>query len=479
MTDLVTRDAKPRLHPRPASGWVNDPHAGLRLGETFHLFCQWNPASTRHENIHWAHLSSTDLLHWDVHAPALSPTPGGPDADGCWSGCAVRDGDELVLVYTGFLADEQLQSICLARSTDAVTWVKDARNPVVPSPPPGLDVVEFRDPFVWRTEPTSGGGWAALVGCALADGTAAALLYRSEDLSRWDYRGVFCDSRHPLLAGAGTGVAWECPQLLVDGDRALLVVSAWPREPSHAVAISGRLAGERFEPTAVRRLDAGPDFYAPALARDADGRSLLWGWSWEARPGEHSAAQGWAGALTFPRTLRIDQDGRVQVAPAAEVDRLRREPLRLLTSAEGESESGLRLLHEDPGETFEVLARLDPAPGGAGVLRLLADPAGREHVDVGVRRAADGALTAYVDRDRASLDRTATGGVHEARLDPGAGPVRLRVLVDHSLLEVFVDDLVTFTVRVYPQLAGSTGLLLGWTEAGGAADELAGWRLAL
>jgi beta-fructofuranosidase len=464
---------------------VNDPHAGLRIGETFHLFCQWNPASARHENIHWAHLTSTDLLHWDVRDPALSPGRGGPDADGCWSGCAVRDGDETVLVYTGFLAHEQLQSICLARSTDAVTWVKDPRNPVLPAPPPGLAVVEFRDPFVWRTEPSAAGRWAALVGCALADGTAAALLYRSEDLVRWDYRGIFCDSRHPLLAGAETGAAWECPQLLVDGERALLLVSAWPREPSHAVAISGRLAGERFEPAAVRRLDAGPDLYAPALARDADGRALLWGWSWEARAREHSDAQGWAGALTFPRMLRLDEDGRVRVAPAAEVDGLRGEPLRLFTEADGdraadvEADGTLRLLHEDPGGTFEVLAVLDPEPGGTGVLRLLADPEAREHVDVGVRRAADGTLTAFVDRDRASLDPTAAGGVHEAPLERASGPVRLRVLVDHSLLEVFVDDLVAFTVRVYPQLPGSTGLLLGWTGAGGAVEELAGWRLSL
>ena len=82
MIELVARDARPALHPRPASGWVNDPHAGVRLDGTFHLFCQWNPDSTRHENVHWAHLTSPDLVHWEVHPPALAPTPGGPDADG-------------------------------------------------------------------------------------------------------------------------------------------------------------------------------------------------------------------------------------------------------------------------------------------------------------------------------------------------------------------------------------------------------------
>lgn len=467
MTDLVTRDARPLLHPRPPAGWVNDPHAGVRVGDTFHLFCQWNPASTRHENVHWSHLSSVDLLHWEVHEPALAPSPDGPDADGCWSGCAVLDGAEVALVYSGFRSDQRLQTVCLARSDDAVTWTKDPGNPVLPAPPPDLAVTEFRDPFVWRDE-RADGRWSALVGCALADGTAAALLYRSADLERWDYRGVFCDSRHPLLAAAGTGDAWECPQLLVDGDRAVLVVSAWPREPSHAVVIGGRIDGDRLVPDFVQRLDAGPDLYAPAVARDTDGRSLLWGWSWEARSAERSAAQGWAGALTFPRRVWLDEDGRPRVAPVAELAALRREPLGLLapTGATpgddlvggGDRAQTMRNLHPDTGEAFELEAVLEPAPGSTYALRIMADPEGREYVEVGLSRAADGGLSAYVDRDRASLDASARGGVYTAQVGDGPDPVRLRILVDHSLLEVFVDDAVTFTVRVYPQLATSRGL---------------------
>jgi beta-fructofuranosidase len=50
----------------------------------------------------WGHAISRDLVHWQHQPPALLPTPGGNDADGCFSGCCVVDSDGTpTILYTG------------------------------------------------------------------------------------------------------------------------------------------------------------------------------------------------------------------------------------------------------------------------------------------------------------------------------------------------------------------------------------------
>lgn len=58
--------------------------------------CVWN------WGLVWGHAVSDDLVRWQHLPPALSPTQGGFDADGCFSGCAIVDDDGTPrLLYTG------------------------------------------------------------------------------------------------------------------------------------------------------------------------------------------------------------------------------------------------------------------------------------------------------------------------------------------------------------------------------------------
>ena len=150
---------RPGYHVRPASGWVNDPNAPIAVDGRYHLFCQHNPGAAEHGDVHWAHFSSTDLVHWTTHPIALAPRSGGPDADGCWSGSAILVDGEPWLVYSGYRADAEHQAVCVARPLPGLErWVGEPA--VLDGAPEGADIAVFRDPFVWRRE----GGFGMLVG---------------------------------------------------------------------------------------------------------------------------------------------------------------------------------------------------------------------------------------------------------------------------------------------------------------------------
>ena len=194
---------RPRYHIVPPTGWLNDPNGPIQWRGQYHLFYQHNPTTPFFPGtpslgtMHWAHLVSEDLMHWEELPVALSPTAGGPDAGGCWSGCAVDDRGVPTLIYTGVYPERQ----CVATSRDdLLTWDKYAGNPVIAAPPEGLDVTGFRDPHVWR----EGDRWQMLLGSGIRRLGGAVLLYSSPDLVHWEYTG-------PLLVDDGEqpGAVWR------------------------------------------------------------------------------------------------------------------------------------------------------------------------------------------------------------------------------------------------------------------------------
>ncbi|WP_316959730.1 GH32 C-terminal domain-containing protein [Streptomyces sp. TRM68367] len=97
------------------------------------------------------------------------------------------------------------------------------------------------------------------------------------------------------------------------------------------------------------------------------------------------------------------------------------------------------------GRAFDLTARLEPT-GNAG-LRLVTTPDGSEYLDI---RLDVDAGELVVDRDHASLDSRARGGSHRMPC-PADRPVDLRVVVDHSIAEIFLTTTgQVLTLRFYP-----------------------------
>ena len=459
---VVAREVRPRYHLTPPSGWMNDPNGPIFVDGRLHAFYQHNPLAAHWDRIHWGHAVSDDLIHWEHWPIALTPGDEGPDSFGCWSGCTVIDDDGTpTILYTGVELRDGIRhaSVCLATSEDGLrTWTK-APAPVVDGAPPGIERDLFRDPFAFRDE----GGWSMLVGAGTSAGTGAILLYRSPDLRAWSLVGTFLameDLADPSDAG---GPCWECPQLLRDGDRAALIVSvmdaAPASRPSHVVAIAGSIEGDRFVPTNVERLDSGPDFYAPASVVAPDGRDLLLGWIPEDPP-HHTDPRDWAGALTLPREIVVRDDGGLRVGPARE-----------LATARGEAiaHAGITIrpdpaswLHQPVADRFELVASI--APDGATAVGL--------ELHDGDEPDAEMLIVFRPEERRVSVKRRGTvhaGGPDERNVMviPPDAPLTLdlTLVVDGSVMEVFVDGRVSATFRL-PAVHVGRRSLVAWSHGG-------------
>jgi beta-fructofuranosidase len=412
---------------RPPAGWLNDPNGPIRWRDRYHVFFQYNPHSPVHDSICWGHASSVDLVHWHYEPVALRPTPGTPDAGGIWSGCTVADRGSVVAIYTGIREGADTATICLATADDdqLLTWTK-ADQPVA-SPPEDLDLQGFRDPFLFHYE----GHRYGLVGAGEEPGRRpSVLLYECDDLTRWNYLGPLLDATSRLAMELAPADIWECPQLFRLGGRWVLVVSLVLDGLTRVSYLVGDLVSTDGAPRLVVAtgglVDHGHDFYAPAVLLDGD-RVLLWGWTWEDRADDDVLEAGWAGALTLARELSLGQELHLLSRPAAETSLLHGEETRLALA---------------PGEAVEL------PPGAVDVTLELA---GREPSSLAIL----GNLTLELD-PVGSVARLVRDTFEPQRRGwDTSGPwrpddlTRIRVMVDGSVVEVYVDGGPTFTERVY------------------------------
>ncbi len=449
---------RPRYHFLAPADWLNDPNGLIQIDGLTHLFYQHNPNGPFHGTIHWGHAVSRDLVHWQDLPVALAPTPGGPDADGCWSGCAVMDGDTPALLYTG--VEPQVQ--CLATSTDGLlTWQKRPQ-PVLSAPPEGLDLIgppDFRDPFVWL----EGDTWFMVLGVGLQNVGGAVLLYRSKNLVEWEYLNVV----HSGAFGPGKAM-WECPNLFALGDRHVLLVSEQP-EFRYTYYTLGDFDGRRLTPGVSGKTDAGRYPYAALTLQDDQNRRLMWAWLREGRTGAAERRAGWSGIMALPRVLSVVGD-TLEQRPLPELTALRYDEQKfrqVLSTGE------VLPLGNVPDNSYELQLEMDLGTASTFALTLFASPDGREKTVLGYDAATD---TLTLDAGDSSLDPETEPETVVVKHERVSSTLHLRVFVDRSVVEIFADRKACVTGRVYPTLPESCALELKCLN-GSVNLDVTLWRL--
>jgi fructan beta-fructosidase len=466
--ELYHERFRPQLHFSPPTQWMNDPNGMVYVDGEYHLFYQYHPYSSRWGPMHWGHAVSGDLVHWQHLPIALYPDEHGAIFSGSAvydvanaSGLGTKSHPPLIAVfaYHSHEAERQgsiaIESEGLAYSLDrGRSWSKYAGNPVLANP--GLR--HFRDPKVfWHA-----GSRRWIMVLASQDHVK---FYSSRNLRQWRFESDF---------GAGQGAhggIWECPDLFemaIEGEAArryVLLSSVNPGAPNGGSGTQyfvGRFDGHRFAPDerhqprpsgAAQWLDYGTDNYAGVSwsgVPAADGRRLMLGWMSNWNYAQDVPTERWRSAMTLPRELRLVRGARgleLRSSPVAELKSLR---VRDTTLPAGSVAVPTELIDQN----LDAAGRLEVE------LTLSFEAATRVTFRIGNRLGEQ--LLVRIDRahHQLELDRSAAGvsdfnaeftRPQTAPIDAASATLQLRMILDRSSVELFVNDGATvMTALVFP-----------------------------
>ena len=445
----MSRRQNRRLHLAAPVGAINDPNGmWVDAGGRVHVVYQHNLAGESPLSAgpvsgpkHWGHAWSDDMVAWTHGASAIAPTPGWHDCDGAWSGSIVVEDICVQAFYSGvrFQGDSWLESVCSATINRAATVgssTSDAKRLLIAAGD-ARDGNHFRDPYVAFHD----GKAIMIVGGGTAEG-GRLMAYSSSDLVGWEPQGVFFDASRAssLLPHDLTEAVWECPQLLMLDNAAVLIFSV-DREPRPVVYLVGSADPEYgFSAETWGYVDCAFGSYATHAAELSDeGPCSI---SWVRGPSLSTRRSIDRGHLTMIRRLELDDQRRL-------LARFARSPHQVATAVgmqprriEGDiSFNGMKTA------LLEARLRTDHEPTGTRLAELrIGSPLEwiRLNIDLRQRRAA--LRTPH----------------HEMTLDVQSPEVELEVVWDAPIVEVIAggnsltyhfladDDDVTLSLELSP-----------------------------
>ncbi|CAH6965849.1 Sucrose-6-phosphate hydrolase [Vibrio chagasii] len=350
MVELRKQDfGYPSYHVAPKFGLLNDPNGLCFFNGEHHLFYQWTPVGPVHGMKYWYHLSTKDFVNFEDHGIGLHPDQD-YDSHGVYSGGALVENGNALLFFTGNKRDENWQRVptqCFAKmSADG----KIEKHGVVIENDHYTE--HFRDPKVWK----QGDDYLMVVGAQTPQEAGSMALYCSRDLMSWQHKGPI-KTRYNNL-----GYMWECPDFFeIDNQSVMLfspqgVSSENPYDFKNIYSVAYILGDRLNLDTAelenhqdIAQPDYGFDFYAPQTYLDDKGRRILIAWVGLPEIDTPSNAHQWAGMLSLPRELQI-QDGYLVQSALPELKALQGEAVVVEKALELDTTSFIVELETDTDE---------------------------------------------------------------------------------------------------------------------------------
>lgn len=478
---------RPQYHGLPPAVWMNEPHSPFYYNGKYHVFYQHNPSGPYWSQIRWAHIVSDDMIHWEYVKDAVVPTAG-ICPEGVWTGgaCIGPDGTPWLAITAGTNTSSWSgQNVAFAHAADPddpylVDWIVEDKVTITqPADDSQGERDQFRDPFVWYDD----GVYYMMVSTSIPGKGGSANVYTSTDMREWESRGYLYECDYNLYPEQGAH--WECVVMLpvstADGSQTKYILFDCPQYTVDGYTVEcyywiGTFDKEncRFIPDdhKPRLFDMGRGVFtgqngycflteedkAAGKTSYEQGRTVIYA---IAQGKDAGTAQnyyaGWAHNFAIPLELRLSDDGNEIIRePIKELQSIRQETLY---SYEGEGKTADAINSEISsirGDLLEIRATFTVAPTAAdysGGISVRYNPntvnLQTERTDILFTNAG-----VYIDRSQSSLlDYVTKTPSHT--WENTSREFSVIILLDRSMLEVYVNGVMSFTTRIYPKYGDS------------------------
>ena len=478
---------RPIYHYVNPESTLNDPNGLCYWQDNWHLFYQGYPPEDPRP--HWGHAISKNLINWRDLPYAIYPNP----EEKCFSGATLVENDRVIAMYHGTEVGNMI-----ATSSDPLllNWEKLTGQPVIKlkdkDAPPELRVF---DPCIWK----KGDYYYSLSGGTLPHipsgrRTRANFLLKSKDLINWKYLHPFIEGDHFTLVGDDGA----CPYFWPIGDRHILLFYS---HMSGGQALVGDYDEERdkFVVTSHHEFNFGPygpaGVHAPSATPDGKGGVIT---IFNMNQGMDN--QGWNQIMTLPRRLSlIDEEpvgkDMLSVESAGDIESLRTNH-KDISKMEIPANQEI-VLEEIQGDTLEIMAEIETNDSPMVDLTVFRSPDKEEFTRISFYRnrgfrnweryegwepgkrldASDSLIS--IDSSYSSLSSDVLSRAPETApvyLSPDEN-LTLRIFLDKSVLEVFVNGKQCVAMRVYPSRADSKGVSIRSQGTSAILKKLDVWQM--
>jgi beta-fructofuranosidase len=473
---------RPAYHFSSPEGPLNDPNGLCRWQERWHLFYQVRPPEDG--RWHWGHAVSGDLIHWRDLPYAIYPHP----EEQCYSGSILVEEDRAIAMYHG---RELGNMVAVSRDPLLLNWDKIGGDTVLPLRKDGqyyhflsAEPLPYRiyDPCIWKQD----GWYYSLSGSVDYSGPGgkpvlAEFLFRSRDLAHWEFVHQFVENDRFTHVGDDGA----CPYFWPLGDQHILLFFSHTSSGQYLLGDYDRQR-DKFLPTAHGRFNFGPvspgGVHAPSATPDGQGGLIAIFNMNLAIPTRRND-----GIMTLPRRLTLVGRDELGIQPAGNLESLRREHQHVGPTALPANQE--LVLPAIRGNTLEIVAEIDGKTAPLVEVNLLRSANKEEFTRIALLKNR-GVTSRFMPPQRplstVVLDATRSSLLPDVlSRPPEAAPIfippnecfQLRIFVDRSVVEVFINGRQCIAVRVHPSRADSVGVSLCSQGQDAELKSLDAWQM--